>query len=422
MKLIFVTKVIFLVFLALPASADILLKNVVMVDYGEKPNAAVDILVVGNAISKVGKEITLTDEMIGSINVIDGAGKLVSPGLFNATTQLGLVEVDAIDETVDFTSSNSRVTASLRVSDAINPSSVLIPHNRMLGLTHALVVPNSEGGLFAGIASIIRLTDTDAVLKSEAAMVVTLGAQGKMLAGGSRAAAIALLREAFEDARDYRANKATFDTGNRREYQLSRRDLDALEPVLDGRLPLLVYVDRAIDIERVVKLAKQFDLKLIIAGAIEGWRVAQLLADNNVPVIIDPIMNLPTSYDTLGARLDNAKRLDEAGVTLLLTGMSWHNTHNAYLVRQSAGNAVANGLAYSAAIEALTINPAKVFDLDGIGKIAEGAKANLVLWSADPLEPSARAELVIIDGVDYPLQSRATRLRDRYYLKLKNAE
>ncbi|NND01030.1 MAG: amidohydrolase family protein [Gammaproteobacteria bacterium] len=398
--------------------ADVLFRDVKVVTSGPADGQVVDVLVRDDEIVELGEALNAP----AGTATIAAAGKVLTAGFFNAFTHLGLTEVGAVADTSDYTSENSRITASLRISDAINPSSVLLPHNRMLGITHALVQPDSEVGLFAGSAALIQLTETDTVNVSSAAMVVKLGSQGKDIAGGSRAAAMALLREAFEDARDYRANKDSYNRGNRRDYQLSRHDLEALIPVIEKRIPLLVHVDRAADIERIIDFAAINNLRLIIAGAEEGWRVADSLAKNKVPVIIDPIMNLPASYDTLGARLDNARLLDEAGVTLLFTGMAWHNTHNAYLVRQSAGNAVANGLSHQAAIKALTSNPAKVFNLQGGGEVRKGAKAHLVLWSGDPLEPATIVEKVLINGVDQPLVSRATRLRDRYFLRLQSAE
>ncbi len=398
-------------------TADVLIQNVNVVSGGQKQGLIADILVQGSKITKVGTSLSTPN----GAEVIDGRGKTLSPGFFNSHTQLGLSEVGAVSDTADFYSENARVTASLRVSDAINPSSVLLPYNRSLGVTHALVQPDSDAGLFAGTAAIIQLTENNTIKVSSAAMVVKLGAQGKNIAGGSRAVSMALLREAFEDARDFRSNRGNYNSGSRRDYQLSRHDLEALIPVLDRKIPLIVHVDRAIDIERIMTFANKYKLKLIIAGAEEGWRVAGKLAKNKVPVIIDPIYNLPGNYDTLGARLDNAKLLDEAGVTMLFTGLSWHSTHNAYLVRQSAGNAVANGLDYQSAIDAMTINPAKVFGLKGHGEVKVGGKANLVLWSGDPLETSTIAERVFINGENQSMVSRSTRLRDRYFSRLKES-
>ena len=398
---------------------EILIRNANIVDGSEvKTIALKDILIRGDSIAAVGNDLSASD----NAQVIDASGRPVTAGLFNAQTQLGLREVSAVDESVDAASENPMVTASLMIADAYNPSSVAVPYNRMLGVTHGLLQPSKSEGLFAGTAAVVHLTDSRGVLVEKAAMVVDLGDDGSELAGGSRAAAMALLREAIEDARDYSRNRESYNSGNRRDYKLSRHDLDALIPVVQRRMPMLVRVERAADISRVLKFAKDYRLTLILSGVREGWRVADEIAAAKVPVILDPINNLPTSYETLGARLDNAKLMHEAGVTMMFTGMGWQTTHNAYLVRQSAGNAVANGLPYHIAIQAITVNPARIFGLPGYGQIEKGGRATLVIWSGDPLEVMSNPDLVMIDGQQYPLVSRATRLRDRYYKRIKTSQ
>ena len=399
-------------------AADVLIKNTRIIDGAEvRTSQLIEILIKGKKITAIGAGLQVSSDT----QIIDANGRPVTSGLFNADTQLGLLEVGAVSDTVDGHSDNQRITASLRVSDAFNASSVAIPYNRSLGITHSLIQPSSGAGLFAGTASVIKLSDTDAIIVEQAAMVVSLGEAGSELAGGSRAAAMAQLREAMEDARDYAKNKARFNSGDRRQYALSRHDLEALVPVVKRRLPLLVKVDRAADIERIIAFAKEQKVSLILSGVAEGWRVAQQIAEANIPVIFDPINNLPGSYESLGHRLDNAKLLHEAGVKIMFTGMGWQNTHNAYLVRQSAGNAVANGLPYNVAIQAITSTPAQIFGLPGYGQIKVGADASLILWSGDPLEVSSNPDLVMIDGQQYSLESRATRLRDRYYKRLQQA-
>ncbi len=398
---------------------DVLIQNARVIDSSMSDETQLtDILVKGQRIVGLGAGLVAPD----GARVIDADGRPVTPGLFNAATQLGLVEVSAVSASYDGGSVNPKVTASLRMSDAYNPSSTLIPYNRMLGVTHSLIQPRSEGGLFAGTASVVKLTDSDGIVVKDAAMVVSLGDAGSEMAGGSRAASMALLRESIEDARDYANNKESFQRGSRREYALSRHDLEALVPVVQKRLPLLVRVERASDIERVLAFAKEYGLSLILSGVAEGWRVADKIAAANVPVIFDPIYNLPSSYETLGTRLDNAKLLNDAGVTIMFTGMGWQSTHNAYLVRQSAGNAVANGLPYKDAIRAITSTPAQIFGLATYGQIKIGADATLVLWSGDPLEVSSNPDLVLIEGQSFALESRATRLRDRYFQRLKAIE
>ncbi len=393
-------------------ASDILIKNARIVDGSERgQNELTDILVKGSMIVGLGSGLSAPQDG----RVIDANGRPVSPGLFNADTQLGIVELGSVAGTVDSSTSNENITASLQVSDAFNPSSVAVTYNRSLGITHSLIQPSNGTGIFAGSAAVVKLSNSGNIVVKKAAMVVSLGQAGSELAGGSRAAAMSLLREAIEDARDYSKNRDSYASGSRRDYSLSRHDLDALVEVVQRRQPLLVRVERSADIERVLEFAREQKIALILSGASEGWRIADKIAEAKVPVIFDPINNLPSSYETLGSRLDNARLLHDAGVKLMFTGMGWQNTHNAYLVRQSAGNAVANGLPYNVAIQAITSNPAQIFGLPGYGQIKVGAEATLVLWSGDPLEVMSNPDLVLIDGQEYSLESRATRLRDRYY-------
>ncbi len=397
------------------SAADLfLIKNAKIVSDQGISSELTDIAIRDGKISSIGKDLELSQDY----QVIDAKGMPVSSGLFNANSQIGVREVSAVAATVDAATKNEHFTASLRIVDAFNPSSVVIPYNRVQGISHVLIQPSPGSGLFSGIASVVNLSGGDSVEVRQAAMVVRLGNTGSEVAGGSRAAALAMLREAIEDARDYAKNKSSFNAGNRREYSLSRHDLQALIPVTQRRLPLLVYVDRAADIERVLEFGREYRVSLILGGVSEGWRVADKIASAKVPVLFDPIYNLPSSYETLGTRLDNAKLLHDAGVTIMFTGMGWQSTHNAYLVRQSAGNAVSNGMPYGAAIAAITTNPAKIFGLPSYGEIKKGKEANLVVWSGDPLEVMSTPRYVFIKGKSIPLVSRASRLRDRYYSRI----
>lgn len=375
-----------------------------------------DLLVEKGIIQAIGKDLSANTET----PEYDASGQSVTPGLFNADTHLGVEEVSAVDQTIDYFSENQRITAAMKVADGFNTDSMVIPQNRMHGLTHALVLPDSEAGLFGGQAALIRLNSHgEKIINDSVAVTVALGEMGQHLAGGSRAVTMALLREALDDAKDYLKNQSSVNNGSRRDYHLSLTDLKSLGPVVEGKKYLIVEVNRADDILRVIQLAKRYNLKVILNGVAEGWRVAEEIAQAKMPVIFDPINNLPSAYEQLGARLDNAALMEKAGVTLMFTGMGWQNTHNAYLVRQSAGNAVANGLSKIAAINAMTTNPAKVFGLSKTGRLAVGQKASLVVWSGDPLEVTSVARMVLIDGESQPLMSRSIRLRDRYYDRLR---
>ncbi len=382
--------------------------------------ASSGLLVKTNLYIKNGKIAAIGAQSPATADIeIQGLGKSITAGLFNSSTHLGTVEVSAIEQTVDFYSENETVTASLRIADVFNPRSTLIPHNRVHGLTHSLLIPESGTHLFAGQVALVQLGNQPKVIHPSLAVALDFTERGISLMGGSRAAALVQLRQALDDAKDFSRNRKAALAGDHREYVLSYADLAALEPLVNGTKPLLVRTNRASDISVILELAKNFQLQLILSSALEGWMVADEIAKAQVPVIIDPIYNLPNSYESLGARLDNAKLLADAGVKLLFTGMDWHNTHNAYLVRQSAGNAVANGLDKSVAIAAMTSNPAQLFNAPVTGDIAIGDIADLVLWGGDPLELTSEAELVMIEGEIIPMKSRSLQLRDRYFDRLK---
>jgi imidazolonepropionase-like amidohydrolase len=243
-------------------------------------------------------------------------------------------------------------------------------------------------------------------------MFAVLGEAGSRLAGGSRSAALLRLKEAFQDTLDYAANRKAFEAGDRRSYILSRLDLEALLPGVKGELPLVIFVDRASDIESALRLAKDWKLKLILASVNEGWKVADQIAAAKVPVLLNPMDDLPASFESVGATLENAARLHKAGVTFaFMTG----DAHNARNLKQEAGNAVAYGLPWDVALAAITSIPARIWGIsDRYGTLEPGKDADVVIWDGDPLELSTFADAVFIRGKEMPMKSRQTELRDRY--------
>lgn len=344
---------------------------------------------------------------------VDARGKVVTPGLFDSLSRIGLVEVSAVEGSQDAQVEDDRITAAFNVADALNPRSTLIPVNRVEGLTRAVVAPNTGESLIAGQGAVIHLGGPgDSLLRSPAAMFASLGEAGAELSGGSRGGAMLRLREAFQDALDYAANRKAFEQGDRREYALSRLDLEALLPVVRGELPLVVNVNRASDIQAALRMAKEFNLKLILAGVTEGWMVAKDIAAAKVPVLLNPMENLPGSFELLGATLENAARLHKAGVTFAFATGDAHNARN---IKQAAGNAVAYGLPWEAALAAMTIVPARLWGLaDRYGTLEPGKDADVVVWDGDPLEVTTFADAVFIRGQQIPMETRQTRLRDRY--------
>lgn len=343
---------------------------------------------------------------------IDAAGKVVTPGLFDSFSRIGLVEVGAVEGTRDYAVEDDRITAAFDVADGLNPRSSLIGVNRIEGLTRAVVFPAPGESLIAGRAAVIQLGGGDLLVKTPAALFAVLGEQGSGLSGGSRAAALLRLREAFQDARDWAENRTAFERGERRSYALSRLDLEALAPVVRGELPLVVQAHRASDVEAALRLAREWNLKLILAGANEAWRVADQIAAAGVPVLLNPLDNLPGSFENLGATLENAARLHRAGVTVAFASGDAHNARN---LRQAAGNAVAHGLPWDAALASMTSVPARLWGIgDRYGTLEPGKDADVVIWDGDPLEVTTFADQVFIGGVAVPMESRQTLLRDRY--------
>jgi imidazolonepropionase-like amidohydrolase len=312
------------------------------------------IVLEGGRIAAIGTDI----EVPADAERIDASGKTVTPGLISPIGQIGLSEVSAVADTNDALQQGDRLTAGFDVAEAFNPRSIVIAITRVDGITRAGITPRPGGDeipghVLSGLGSVVHLGDSpEHFVRHGALVVANLGESGSHVASGSRAAAVQILRQALDDAIDYRQNKAAADRGDWREYSVSVADLEALQAVLSGDIPMLFNVNRASDISVVMDIAETYAINAIIAGGAEAWMVADHLAAAGVPVIVDGINNLPGSFDAINARLDSASILLEAGVTVAFGGSA--QTHNARLLTQSAGIAVANGLTREQALEATT--------------------------------------------------------------------
>ncbi len=351
---------------------------------------------------------------------VDATGKWVTPGIVAGIGSMGLVDVSGVGESNDSGARTSPFAAAIDVSTAINPNGVIIGNERAGGVTRAIVSADARGSIFAGQGAVIDLgDDADPVTKPRAFQFVELGEAGADHAGGSRPAAYAMLFDAFAQAADFRRNPAGFD-GRSRDALLKRADAEALLPVLDGTMPLVVHVERASDIRQVLTLTRRFPrLKLILAGVGEGWMVAQEIAAARVPVMASAIADLPASFEQLAATESNVGRLQRAGVTV---GVLFDGSGGEHVLTQFAGNLVAigkvpgaAGLDWGQAFATITSKPAQVMGLDAeIGSLRAGRRADVVLWDGDPLELSSLPVQVWIDGKPQSTRSRQNRLRDRY--------
>jgi len=343
---------------------------------------------------------------------IDASGKWVTPGLIDGAGQMGLREIGAVQNTNEATLRGNEVAASFNVLEGINPASTLIAVNRIEGITTTLAVPN--GSLIWGQAVLIDLDGSTIEAmraKSPAAMVADLSEGAKDAGGGSRAGVAQRLRRVLNDAREYATRRADYRRRQIQDLGASAADLEALQPVLRGELPLLVVANRRSDIETALRIAKEYKLRLILAGAAEGWMIPNEIAAAGVPVLVEPMDNIP-SFDALGIRYENASLLAKGGVKVALMETATENTRD---LRQQAGNAVASGMTWEQALRAVTLTPAEIFGVaDRYGSLEVGKVANVVVWSGDPFDFATGVEHVFIRGRDIPLRSRQTELLERY--------
>jgi imidazolonepropionase-like amidohydrolase len=350
-------------------------------------------------------------------SVVDAQGKWVSAGLVSGFTELGIGSYSQVTGLNDASAPDFAMSAAIDVSPAINPRDAPIEVDRAAGITRAVVSPDVSKAIFGGQGAVIDLSaDSDVVTRPRAFQFVELGAKVQSLGrGGSRPAAYAFFHEAMAEARDYEHG-----SGNGRGWNpiLTREDAAALVPVLHGKQPILVHVDRASDILEVLSLKKRYsDLRIVLFGAGEGWRVAREIAAAHVPVIAT-VVDLPDTYDLLAATESNVGRMTRAGVVVGLYSGQYLETY----LREQAARLVAidkvpsaTGLDWGQAFATITSKPAEALGLEHeIGSLRPGRRADVVIWDGDPLEAASAALAIYINGRPQPLDNHLTKLRDRY--------
>jgi imidazolonepropionase-like amidohydrolase len=348
--------------------------------------------------------------------VISADHRVVTPTLVDAATQIGLGEVGDIDEERRGRVDSGPIGASFDVALGFDADDQAVRQARADGLGWALIYPDgSARAPFDGSAALVALGPDEAkVERGHASVIVTIGGSSAKLVGGSTTAAWQLLRNTLDRAGKSGARSRSLQQGQR----TSTLDDAALRPVLSGSIPLIIQCDRLADIRQAISLQRDYHLKLIILGGAEAWAAARELAAANIPVILDPMATLPDSYDRIGARADSAALLGAAGVRLAFS-VSAQGIYRSWdagpSMREGAGLAVAWGLPYAAALRAITSSAAKIIGLSpGVGTLGPGARADLVIWDGDPLEPSSAPAMVMIGGEKVSLVTRQTLLRDRY--------
>ncbi|TMP72700.1 amidohydrolase family protein [Pseudoalteromonas sp. S1608] len=356
-----------------------------------------------------GASIVMNDGKITAINpsdfkvdkVIDAQGQIVTPGFIASVNQLGLVEVGAVAGSRD--AGEDKAGIDFDASLAFNPRSSLIPYARKGGITRDLITPYGGDSIFAGLASVVDLSGSfESVNKKQAALVVHLGERSK----GSRAFTLQTLINKLDEHQTKASKEAKKD-----DAKPSAEDT-IMAKVLKGDMPLLISVSRSADIVELIRVKQQFGVNIVLNGAQDAVVVKDRIAKAGIPVIISAMDNLPGSFDSLHASLNNAGILEKAGVKVLLT-VGGDASHNVYQLRYDAGNAVSYGMSQQGALKAMTSNVADVFGINA-GSLEVGKAADVVMWSNDPFELSSHVNKMFINGVEVSTESRQDKLRERY--------
>ncbi len=367
-----------------------------------------DVLIRNGTIAAIGKNLSA-----GDASVVDAQGKPLTPALFGGVSSIGLQEISLGDDIRDAALALGEgkdivVRPEFDVTLAYNPMSMLIPVARVEGIGFAMLGADSipGGSIIGGQGGVVRLDGSPDPIGPKT-LFVELGSGGAELTGKSRAAQWMLLDQLIDEVR----GRIGADSGM---ALLTPAGRQTLARYLDGGGRVMVKIHRAADIRQLLRWSQRHNVRIAILGGAEAWMLGPQLAAAKVPVFVDPLGNLPTNFDQIGASLENAARLRAAGVPVAFSQFD-DAAHYARKLRQAAGNAVANGMSWEDGLAGLTRVPAETFGVaDRIGTIAVGKRGDVVLWTGDPLEVSSVARQVWFDGKAIPMLSRQTELRDRY--------
>ncbi|QEL14869.1 amidohydrolase family protein [Limnoglobus roseus] len=407
------------------------LKNATIHQPG-KPAFVGSVVVAGHDIKQVVKGDEKPDAPADA-KTVDGTGLHVYPGMIDAGTVLGLVEIDSAKETADFRDGGD-FQPDLRAIAAVNPDSELLPVTRANGVT--TVVTRPTGSLVPGQGALINLAGWTpaemAVVDALSLHVEYPGQQGgrggfnsNNWPGGGDAEAAALrtrsteklnrLKELFETARRYDAAKKEGLT-----LPINPR-FDSLLPYVRGEKPVTIAADRKTDILAALKLAEELKVKPILSGGSEAWKVAAELKKKNVPVIIGPVMSLPRETgERYDASYASAAKLHAAGVKFCIRSAGSNNTRN---LPYEAAMAVAYGLPAEEGLKAVTLYPAEILGVaDKFGTVEAGKKANLVISNGDILQASTQVLAIFVDGRPYEPTNKQTKLYDKYRKRLNEVQ
>lgn len=362
-----------------------------------------DILISDNTIIGVGTNLIID----GNTRVIEVNGLPITPGLISPMSNLGIVEINALDVTRD--DESDLLSAGFSIFNAFNPHSTGIPWNRSNGVTSAMSTPSASSFPIFGLGSHFVLDGSLEIKGSkDIAMFGRLGSSY-----GSRAETLSILESLLDIGKMVKtlSIEEILEMNLADQLELQSQDIIALGKVVNDGMPFVIETNRAVDILQALSMKKKYDLNLVLVSVEEAPMVLDQLKESNTPVIIDPMDNIPNSFDELGSSLDLGKILDQAGIPIMF---STQRSHNYHLMRQGAGNAVAYGMSYETAIKGMSNTVAQTFRLDDRGSIETGKLADVIVWDGDPLEPSSFPKIVMIEGKLQDLSSRSTKLTERY--------
>lgn len=374
-----------------------------------------DVLIQGDRIIALGTELDA-----GTATIIDCIDQHIYPGFIDGGTYLGLGEISAVSLTQDMNELGD-FTPNMKALTAVNPSSVNIPVTRTNGVTTVLTQP--RGGQWPGIAAVIDLYGytPQRMYGGFEAVRLLYPSNGKRGRWDRRSAedikkdaekAMKKLDEVWVEAMAF----ARIDSAAQAENQtinVYNPELEALLPVVRGEGKLLVEVNKKEDILKAIDWCQSREVDAILTGVAEGWRVADTIAATGYPVIVGPITALPSrDYDRYDTPYRNAARLVEADVPLCIRTMETENVRN---LPFNAGFAAAYGLGTEAAVRAITLDAAKILQIDAThGSIEPGKYANCFVSDGDPFEMKTRISHLFIRGQQIPMENRHTLLYDEF--------
>lgn len=421
---------------ALTLAAPVAAQSVIPNNPGRKPTIAIrnatvvpvtrdvcrgcTIVFSNGTIAAIGPDATVPQ----GATVIDGTGRFVYPGLIDSGSKIGLVEIDSVAGTVD-TSELGDINPNAQAAVAVNPHSNVIPVTRLNGITAAVVEPG--GGVVSGTSALVQLagwTPQEMAVKTPLALHINFprlrtgsfeepDEEAEKEAKKSYNEQLDKIRNLFRDARAYsRAAAARAKDAAVRRFD---RDvmLDAMLPVVDDRIPVVIHASRERDIRAAIKFADELKVKMILADATDAVKVIPELKQRNIPVIIGPILAMPPReddpYDYI---FSSAAKLYEAGIRFSIQSSDAHNARN---LPYHAAACAAFGLPKDVALKAVTIFPAEIFGVaDRMGSLEVGKRADVIVTDGDPLEIRTNVQRVFIAGEEIPMESLHTLLYKKF--------